>query len=190
MAAKTQGNKPENSGRTTIIICVAAVIIVALLAVILVLVLRGPTQAAPQQQLIPADEPNKRPTVVTRENAEQVAEELFRDDEPDDSIPQSYTVSMNSTWNFKTGTSPSYNASVTNSRDNTTPVYFDVVRNDTGETIYASPVIPVGEHLGDFALDVDLDPGTYECTMIYHLIDDDQNTLTTVNMWVEVIVEG
>lgn len=77
-----------------------------------------------------------------------------------------------------------------NSKDNETAVYFDVVRNDTKETIYQSPVIPVGQDLSNITLDQDLEAGDYECTLTYHLIDDEQNTLTTVNMWLMVKVEN
>jgi len=56
-------------------------------------------------------------------------------------------VTMNSTWEFESGDKASSNAYVANSVNNETAVYFDVVRNDTQETIYQSPVIPVGGEL-------------------------------------------
>lgn len=115
-------------------------------------------------------------------------DEILEKDEPDAEVPLSYQVTMNSTWEFENGKAASEDAYVANSENNETAVYFDVIRNDTQEVIYQSPVIPRGEHLDNIVLDKDLDAGDYECTMTYHLIDDDQNTLTTVNMWLMVKV--
>jgi hypothetical protein len=46
----------------------------------------------------------------------------------------------------------------------------------------------LGATLENIKLDVDLDAGAYPCTMIYHLVDDKQNTLTTVNIGLNLIV--
>lgn len=193
MAQEEEGTNQKSGGsKKGVLIGVFGGIIIVMLAVIIVLLLRnggGTNEPAP----LAADgtpEPSRRPTVMTQDNAEEVAEALFSDETENENIPPRYIVTMNSTWHFDDGTSPSDNAYVENDAENTTPVYFDLIRNDTEEVIYASPVIPLGESLRNFALDVDLDPGSYECTVTYHLIDDDQNTLTTVNMWAMVVVDN
>lgn len=168
-----------------IAVCAAAVvIIIALIGVIVMLMgsrnAEDGTEAAKET----------RPVVVLPENAEEVAEQILNQETVPEGVPLSYQVTMNSTWEFEDGASASRNAYVANSKDNETPVYFDVVRNDTQETIYQSPVIPVGQDLSSITLDQDLDAGDYECTLTYHLIDEEQNTLTTVNMWVMVRVEN
>ena len=95
---------------------------------------------------------------------------------------------MNSTWNFPSGDAPSENAYVENATTNTNPVYFDVVRDDTGETIYESPILPVGSHLENFELDTVLDAGTYDCVMTYHLLDEEEQEISTLQITVQVVI--
>lgn len=182
------------SGKTTdpkinkglIAVCILAGIIIMILIGI-IFFMAGSKKSANEVAL--SEEKEKRPVVIVEENAEEAAEQILNQTEPE-GIPLHYQVTMNSTWEFKDGESESKNAYVANSKDNETAVYFDVIRNDTQETIYQSPVIPVGKDLSSITLDKDLDAGNYECTLIYYLIDDEQNILTTVNMWLMVKVEN
>ena len=182
----TEGNNKKNqkSNKILLIICiVAAIIIIALIGIILTMMHSrnsvGEAESAGE----------KRPVVIVEENVEEVVEQILNQTEPE-GIPLQYQVTMNSTWEFENGQSASKNAYVANSTDNETAVYFDVVRNDTHETIYQSPVIPVGKDLSSITLDKDLNAGNYECTLTYYLIDDEQNILTTVNMWVMVQIDN
>ena len=69
-------------------------------------------------------------------------------------------------------------------------VYFDVVlAEDEEHVIYSSPVIPRGGRLEEIALDEVLEAGTYDCVMIYHLIDEEQNTISTLRVAVKVIIQ-
>lgn len=166
------------------IACIIGVVVIVTLVCVIVVMMNSKNEVSEA-----GDTGEKRPVVVTPENAEEVAEQILNQEEPE-GIPLHYQVTMNSTWEFENGKSESKNAYVANSKDNETAVYFDVIRNDTQETIYQSPVIPVGEELGSITLDQDLDAGEYECTLTYHLIDDGQNTLTTVNMWVMIQINS
>lgn len=186
MADKTKGQN-----KRLIIICiVAAVIIAILIGIIIAMMYESKTDDSTGiENSTDSGETEKRPILITEDNIEQMAEQILNQDEPQD-VPMSYQVTMNSTWEFEDGQSVSRNAYVANSKNNETPIYFDVIRNDTQEVIYRSPVIPLGMDLDDIVLDVDLDAGNYECTLVYHLIDEEQNTLTTVNMWLMVKVEN
>lgn len=172
------------ANRGLMIACIAGAIVIVVLVCVIVVMMNAKNGVSEAEN---AEE--KRPVVVTPENAEEVAEQILNQEEPE-GVPLHYQVTMNSTWEFEDGKSESENAYVANSKENETAVYFDVVRNDTQETIYQSPVIPAGEELGSITLDQDLDAGEYECTLTYHLIDDEQNTLTTVNMWVMIRVNN
>ena len=97
-------------------------------------------------------------------------------------------VTMNSTWNFPSGDAPSENAYVENATTNTNPVYFDVVREDTGETIYESPILPVGSHLEKFELGTVLEAGTYDCLMTYHLLDEEEQEISTLQITVQIVI--
>ena len=79
-------------------------------------------------------------------------------------------ISMNTSPNFKDGTSAG-NLMIVNESINRYPQMVEITRNDTGETIYKSGAIPVGSKIESDTLDVDLAPGTYECTAMFHNVD-------------------
>ena len=180
--------KAKGTNKSLLIVCIVAAVIIAVLIGVIVVMMNS---SKSDENVTPevSEENEKRPVLLTEDNIEEMADEILNQSEPE-GVPMSYQVTMNSTWEFEDGETASRNAYVANSENNETPVYFDVIRNDTQEVIYQSPVIPLGMDLDDIVLDVDLDAGSYECTMIYHLLDEDQNTLTTVNMWLMIKVEN
>ena len=126
--------------------------------------------------------------VITEDNVDEIIEQMSNAEPAEIGY---YTVTMNTEWHFANGKEASYDAYVENSTKNETPVYFDLfLAEDESEPIYMSPVIPLGKSLDKIKLEKNLDPGTYDCVMVYHLVDDDQNTLSTLRVSVTVIVEG
>lgn len=160
---------------------IAIAIIIVLLAVILYLLLLRNTK--PEEE--------RRSVVVTPENVESVLLEMEERQQQESVAPAYYTVTMNPTWHFAAGDEASDDAVVINVETNTNDVYFDVVLADDEEQIlYKSPVIPRGGRLEDIALDTPLEPGTYDCVVIYHLIDQEQQTLSTLRVAITILVEG
>lgn len=173
--------KQKIAGKGGFVIGIAIVVIAVMAGVIVYLLLSRGTEAEPEKEL--------RNVVVTSENVDQVIEELI--EEQESVVPGYYTVTMNTTWHFAAGDDVSYDAVVENVEANTNDVYFDIVLEDDEETVlYQSPVIPRGGRLEEIALDESLDAGTYNCVVIYHLIDDEQNSLSTVRVTLRIIVEG
>jgi hypothetical protein len=171
----------KSAGKGGIIaLAICGVAIIALLIVVIVL-LKGSKDAEPAA----SETTQKRNVVVTPDNVEEVIEAL---DESDYVAPGSYEVTMNTTWNFKDGTSASDNAYVGNSATNTNDVYFDITLADTDENIYSSPVIPIGSHLENITLDKELEDGTYDCVITYTLVDEEQNPLSTVRVSLTIVV--
>lgn len=167
------------SKKTKAAIVIGSVVIIALLVTVIVLLLRGKEE--------PKEESGeKRNVVVTKENAEQVAQEMINEDY----VPNGYyNTRMTMTWNFATGDATSEDAYVANSERNTNDVYFDVVlEEDESQVIYKSPVIPIGGELDGIKLDTKLAAGTYPCVMIYHLVDKEQNTVSTLRVGFKIIV--
>lgn len=153
-----------------------AIVIVALIGIIIYLLLSRNTEP----------EEDRRNVVVTPENVESVLEDAGNAVEDG-----YYTVTMNPTWHFSNGKSASYDAVVENVKENTNDVYFDIVlESDEEEVIYSSPVIPKGSRLEEITLDEVLKAGTYNCVVIYHLVDEEQNTLSTLRVALEIIIEG
>jgi flagellar basal body-associated protein FliL len=167
-----QGNA---SGRNhKILLGVCAVVIVALVGVIVTMMNRQP-----ESDNADASEPLRREVLVTEDNVEEAIAELSQPTE----APPSYRVKMSTTWHFEDGASVSSDAYVENADTNKTPVYFDVIL-DSGETVLESPVIPIGENMKNIKLDKELSAGRYPAVIVYHLVDENQETLTTVRMGV------
>lgn len=181
--ADTSNKGGAKKGGTLLPFAIGGVAVIVALVVVIV-VLAGRLDKVKEEPT-----PTERRSVVVNEN--NVNDVLDAMSEEQEQVQTgSYRAIMNTTWNFRDGTSASDNAYVENSTDNTNDVYFDVELADTEEIIYSSPVIPRGSYLEKFALDKDLDAGTYDCIITYHLIDDDQNTLSTLKMTLIIVVEG
>ncbi|NBK94275.1 hypothetical protein D5278_20375 [bacterium 1XD21-13] len=173
MSEQDKNGKKGKGGKIAFAVCL--VVIVALLGVIIFLLSRGQEE----------EEPKRRNVVVNEENVDEVLESLVEEGYVP---PGYYEVTMNSTWNFTSGDVPSENAYVENANTNTNPVYFDVIREDTGETIYESPIIPVGSHLDEIALDTVLEAGTYDCILTYHLLDEEEQDVSTLQLTVQIVI--
>lgn len=123
--------------------------------------------------------------LLTPENLDEVRQQLA---EP---IPDAqYTVSMTTNWVFDNPRTPSRNASVDNLPSNSRTVYFDVILDDTGETVLSSPYIPLGGTFENFALDADLSAGVYDATVTFFLVDDDHEVITDVSVSVTLTING
>ncbi len=168
--------KQKKTRKGGFIIGIGIAILVILIGIIIYLLLSR--DAEPEKE--------RRNVVVTPENVESVLEEL--DDAKEAGY---YTVTMNPVWHFETGKAVSYDAVVENVEKNTNDVYFDIVlEGDEDNVLYKSPVIPRGGRLEEIALEKPLDAGTYNCVVIYHLVDEEQNTLSTLRVTLEIVVEG
>lgn len=173
--SKQVGRKGREERKKTIGIVILIVVILVLVGVIAFLLLRKP-------------EEERRNVVVTPDNVEEVIAQMEDDDFVE---PGYYTVTMNYDWHFVSGDAVSSDAYVENMTENTNDVYLDLfLASDEENAIYKSPVIPVGSSLRDIALDTELDAGTYDCVAVYHLVDEEQNTISTLRVTVTVIIEG
>lgn len=173
----SQGSEKNNSNKTMII--VMGVVIALMAVAIAALAMRKPAEEEQEPM---------RNVVVTPENLDEVIEQI---NERDFTMPGYYTVNMATEWHFPKGNDISYDARVDNLAENTNNVYFDVfLASDETTPIYQSPVIPVGSFLELIALDVPLDMGTYDCVMVYHLVDDEQKTISTLRVAFTIVVES
>lgn len=156
-----------------------AVVIVLLLIVIVILLNRGRGKEE-------EGEP-KRNVVVTQDNAEAVIAEMTEEEYV---APGYYSTAMTTTWHFETGDAVSEDAYVANRIENTNDVYFDVfLTDDETEPILQSPVIPRGSEMDNISLDTPLEAGTYDCVTVYHLIDEEQNTVSTLRIGLTIVIE-
>ncbi len=178
---KMKKESSKKNERTVIVICIA--VIAVLVAVIFFLMLKKnqPVETADMEEA-------KRNVVVNENNVEEVAAEMADVEYVE---PGYYTVTMATKWHFSKGDAVSSDARVDNVAGNTNPVYFDVFLADDEENpIYSSPVIPIGSFLENITLDQPLEAGTYDCVMIYHLVDEDQHTISTLRVAIQIIIES
>lgn len=170
--------KQKKKDKRRWVIGIAAIVLIAvLIGIIIYLLLLRSTE--PEEE--------RRNVVITPENVESVLDEI------DEAQVEEgyYTVTMNPTWHFSTGSEASYDAVVENVETNTNDVYFDIVLESNEEKVlYKSPVIPRGGRLEEIQLDELLDKGSHNCVVIYHLIDEEQNTLSTLRVALNIIIEG
>lgn len=183
-------NKEKGDGKKKVLIAIVALVLAVLIIAVvgMAALLVSTNKKMEEQAELAASEPEvKLKEVIMKENVEDVLDDFLGASIPQ-GVPTHYTVTQNSDWEFPNGTAVSPNAYVSNVAENETPVYFDLIVDETGEIVYSSPVIALGAELTEIKLDKPLDAGTYICTCEYHLVDDNQNTLTTVNVGVTVIV--
>ena len=101
----------------------------------------------------------------------------------------SFETSMTTEWHFSYSDAMSGDAYVQNVLENTNDIYFDVVlADDPDHVIYRSPIIPRGSYLENIVLDEALEAGTYDCVLIYYLIDDENNPVSTLDIDISIVV--
>jgi hypothetical protein len=165
-----------------VIIAVFLVVIIALAGIIVYILLNPKGEKAEE----------KRAVLVTEENAEEVAEELFAelDEEPQLGYDY-YTVTMEPVWHFSAGDQESRDAVIINVESNASQVYVDVfLEEDESHVVYKSPIIPLGGELRNFKLDEDLDAGNYACVAEFHLLGENQESVSTVRVGLTIVIDN
>lgn len=96
-----------------------------------------------------------------------------------------FQASMTTEWNFKDGISASENAFVANIEENKVPISFEVILK-SGETVYTSPIIPTGGRIDGILLEKELSKGSYDATVVYHLLDKNNNEVAKAQ--IEILI--
>lgn len=172
----TEGKNGKKISLLVIIVIVAIIIILVLIAVIVYMA--NKKESKPELS-------GGRATIITEDNVQEVIQSLNTPN-----TDATYTVTMTNEWVFEDGTAAAENFYVKNTENNKRTVYFDLQLADTGEKIYSSPYIPVGEEMRTMTLDKDLDAGDYKVIMTYYLVDENYVELTTVSVQVVVHIQN
>jgi hypothetical protein len=178
-----KGGHGKKSKKKKIIIAVIIILLLAAGAVFAAFMLKKHKKSSDTQ------DSKKRDVVVNKDNVERVADQL---EQQQYSEPARFTAQMNfDAWHFATGDSESTDSYVANSLDNFNDIYFDIfLSDDQQNAIYESPILQRGSELRNVRLKKDLDAGTYDCVLVYHLVDGEQNTLGTASFTLKIIIEG
>lgn len=187
MSEENQAQKRGKGGAKAVYILGFSTVFLAMAGTIVYLLVSRQTE---QPETMQEQREELRDVVVTEDNVDDLIKQM-EEEAKAYTPPGYYEVEMNFEWHFATGDAVSEDAYVGNPATNTNAVYFDLfLAEDEENPIYQSPVIPLGGSLKDIALDVPLEAGTHDCVLVYHLVDDDQNTLSTLRVSVTVIIEG
>lgn len=179
-------NQKEPAGkkrRNIIIIAVVFAVLVAALVICIVLLLKK-GEEEPAQEL----ESASQPTVLDRgfvdeNNAEEVMDEMSK------KVSEGmFECKMTTSWTFDDGKSESPNAYVANVENNLYTLYFDVYEESTNELLYSSPMLPVGTELKNFKLDKELAAGEYDAVVMYTMVDENLEEVSSVGFKVTISV--
>lgn len=182
MSENGQNTKIQSTGiqnKLMLVLIALFMVIIIAAGVIIFLLLNPKTEQAEEKEIMGA-----RATVITQDN---IQEEMSKIQEPSNGDEQ-YTTSMSINWHFDGLTSA--DAYVANDPVNSRTVYFDLFLADTGDMIYSSPFIPLGEELRGVTLDKELESGTYETILVYHLVDDNEQEITTLSVALKIYVDN
>ena len=159
--------KRDAKSRTIVIVCASALALLVSLGVYgIVRLMHKPAATDPSAQAgglvydssaVEGGWENLSPEEIEAALNEKVAEGMIN-------------ISMNTAPYFEDGSAEG-NVMIVNEAINNYPQKVEFIRNDTGETIYASNAIPVGSKIERAKLDVELPAGTYECTAMFHNLD-------------------
>lgn len=185
-------DKKQNNPKLIIVAVCISVLIIALLMIIVLLMSDKRNQNDIPQESRPTVEVSgvEREVIVKEDNIDEFMSELAENDKNDTVEAGYYQVTMNPTWFFEDGSSPSSNAYVSNAETNTNSVCFDVIVRDTNEIIYKSPVLSVGTSVAAMELDTVLPAGTYDCICLYTLLDEENKPLSDLRVKLTVVIKN
>lgn len=100
-------------------------------------------------------------------------------------------VFMNTNIYLEDGDSEA-NLLIQNVETNPAPIQVNLIRDNTGEALYESEVIPVGYKIEEGQLLQDLSPGEYDCTAVFSILnpDDESEVVNQVKLNVTVTVKN
>ena len=166
-----QGNAGKKSAKSRVMV-ILLVLVIAVMAVIFWFLLK-PKEKEPSNFIVTED--NK--DTIRQDLQKKTAEGMFE-------------VRMNTEWTFRDSASASENAYIANAQSNTRTIYFDIIVDATEEKVFTSPLIPVGSRLKNLTLDKELEPGTYPATVLYHLVDDNGEEVSSVAIAVSLTIQN
>lgn len=180
-------NQKESAGkkrRNVIILIVVAfaVLVVALITCIVLLLAK--------QKEEPVQEPQStsRSTVLDRGFVDEDNAGDIMDEMSEKVSKGMFECKMTTAWTFDDGKSASPNAYVANVENNLYTLYFDVYEESTNELLYSSPMLPVGTELKNFKLDKELAAGEYDAVVMYTMVDENLEEVSSVGFKVTITV--
>ncbi len=178
---ENQGEKADKL-RRNIIIVVFILMAAALAACIMLLLKQG--NHAEQESQAGAD----RNMVMDRGFVSPSNNEAIMDDVSEKVAEGMFECRMTTSWVFKDGESASATAYVANVASNLHDIYFDVYDRLSNELLYSSPIIRLGEEIKDIKLEKKLAKGEYDAVVMYTLVDENYEEVSTVGFNITITI--
>lgn len=184
---KVMSNQKESAkkkrGNVIIVIVVAFVVLVAALITCIVLLM-----AKQKEEPVQQPESTPRSTVLDRGFVDEGNAGDIMDEMSEKVSKGMFECKMTTAWTFDDGKSESPNAYVANVENNLYTLYFDVYEESTNELLYSSPMLPVGTELKNFKLDKELAAGEYDAVVMYTMVDENMEEVSSVGFKVSISV--
>ena len=185
----SNGESPARKGGRWITVAVVTVLAVALTVCIVLLVSRSRDTGDAPSGLDNSNSNDASRTVLDRgfvdeSNADDIMSELS------DKVGEGmFECMMSTTWTFEDAASASSNSYVANVENNLHALFFDVYIDQTEELVYSSPILPVGSEIRGIKLDKELSAGDYDAIVMYTLVNEDYEELSTVGFRITISIK-
>lgn len=177
---------PAKRGGRRITIAVIVVLAAALVVCIVLLVVLSRDSGEPQ---LVDDVPDVSPTVLDRGFVDESNMDDIMSDLSEKVDEGMFECKMTTTWTFEDASSASPNSYVANVESNRNAIYFDVYEEGTDELLYSSPILPVGSEIRDIKLDKELPVGDYDAVVMYTLVDEDYEEVSTAGFRIKITIK-
>lgn len=181
MSTKNEGES-HTSNKKVILLIVLLVVIILVLSGVVIYLMNRPDKVSDGMDSNKNKE-DVKPMVVSEDNVDDIVDELEKN-----SADTMYNCRMSSSWTFDNGEAESKDAYVANTDYNHYPVYFEVQIDETEEIVYTSSYIPVGSEVAGLTLDKPLAAGDYPATVIYHLMNEDDEEVGSAGFTINIHV--
>lgn len=112
---------------------------------------------------------------IMAEMEEKVAEGMFE-------------CKMTTFWTFDNADAESPNSYVANVESNRNTIYFDVYESKSNDLLYTSPMLPVGTEIRNIKLDKKLPAGDYDAVVMYTLVDENYEEVSSVGFNITISI--
>lgn len=184
--SKQKENTEKKNKNVIIIIIAALVILIAALIVCIVILLTKQKEEPVQESGSAANTSNSSILdrgIVDNDNVEDIMDEMT------EKVSEGmFECKMTTAWTFDDGKSAAPNAYVANVENNIYTLYFDVYEETTNELLYSSPMLPVGTEIKNFKLDKELPAGEYDAVVMYTMVDENLEEVSSVGFKVTISV--
>ncbi|MCM1047768.1 MAG: hypothetical protein NC433_05010 [Clostridiales bacterium] len=184
--SKQKENTEKKNKNVIIIIIAALVILIAALIVCIVILLTKQKEEPVQESGNTVSTSN--PSVLDRGFVDNDNVEDIMDEMTEKVSEGMFECKMTTAWTFDDGKSTAPNAYVANVENNIYTLYFDVYEETTNELLYSSPMLPVGTEIKNFKLDKELPAGEYDAVVMYTMVDENLEEVSSVGFKVTISV--